>query len=858
MDEEYSDSDGAYVEDGNESPSVVFNREDRNSPRENSNRGTTTHSLGRSLKFNDSDTVGRDRCNDSTSSSSIRKKVRKHKGVYCDFYNTIVEEATGAYIQPHDKGVEPPSQIGALTWTSFEKEVFFKYLSTLGKDDIRGIAAAIGSKSETEVHQYIRLLEDGVLEAAMTQDREDYSVLNIPAACEVSKECEAILEIAADSLAKEQAEWEMKRETKKHGNYCLLTDEVAQEVEDILNTRETQSSEQDLSSSESDGSGQVEETDTTSLPVPAAELLNLENWLELSRHFMWDDREGADKWTNIAKEDETPSIYNTAFQDFHNLTVSLTRRLLQATIFQAQSRLRARDKDTPSATIYSVDVRAAMNILRLSTNRRRFWSTMPRRHGLKVYVREDKSKRSAHLNEEVAKDYRYGNLVHLSYDEVEARLGNNKNREEATHDDAMETIEDESEVLDIYDDSDMWTEVSYTADEDDGHLDSDGELEDETFREDADDRVGSNAIAVKKRDVDREIDAQMEASDRHASMAEEAALWSMFDMSPSMHIKEEDVKSASYLHSKRKTKRADRKDWREATSFVSEWERATGQADAEEFVAMHKRGDIGRKRRKLHQDQIGQRPKRRTRSRQELGESYESSDDEVEDADETPQAPSPAQYHTVVWAGGDPAYPVPDNVEGSVEMEADRDLVISRTDVNLDNGRDGRSQPPAQDPEEVFQELRAQGRTSSEPRTRSRSSRSRTRSMADVGSGSASSPQGSSRSGILTGPQRLSGPRVDHTSVALSQRGDSAPPTTQHDGANTDVEMESAGDAHSDSSSDVDISRRATPAHTVAPSRQGSDVDTESDGADQDAFAIIRRMKRPQRREERRKRHRHE
>lgn len=51
-------------------------------------------------------------------------------------------------------------------------------------------------------------------------------------------------------------------------------------------------------------------------------------------------------WSELAasgpKEVSGPAIYRTAFND-QNLIVSLSRRLVQATIFQALSRLRASD-----------------------------------------------------------------------------------------------------------------------------------------------------------------------------------------------------------------------------------------------------------------------------------------------------------------------------------------------------------------------------------------------------------------------------------------------------------------------------------------------------------------------------------
>ncbi|EGP84135.1 uncharacterized protein MYCGRDRAFT_96168 [Zymoseptoria tritici IPO323] len=82
---------------------------------------------------------------------------------------------------------------------------------------------------------------------------------------------------------------------------------------------------------------------------------------------------------NISADVDQPAVYKSAIADLQNLTINITRRLVQATLFQAMSRLRAEDssrKDwTPSAAVRQMDVRAAMQILNLPSTSRRSTKT---------------------------------------------------------------------------------------------------------------------------------------------------------------------------------------------------------------------------------------------------------------------------------------------------------------------------------------------------------------------------------------------------------------------------------------------------------------------------------------------------
>ncbi|KXL47615.1 MAG: hypothetical protein FE78DRAFT_125659, partial [Acidomyces sp. 'richmondensis'] len=74
----------------------------------------------------------------------------------------------------------------------------------------------------------------------------------------------------------------------------------------------------------------------------------------------------ADELTEKLAKQDAP-IYRTAFDEFHSLAVSLTRRLIQATLFQTMTRLRsgdtARTDWKPQPEVTRVDVTTALDIL---------------------------------------------------------------------------------------------------------------------------------------------------------------------------------------------------------------------------------------------------------------------------------------------------------------------------------------------------------------------------------------------------------------------------------------------------------------------------------------------------------------
>jgi hypothetical protein len=583
---------------------------------------------------------------------TTKSKKATYSDAYRNFYNTQIEEL----VRPFHSITHalPASEIGVTVWTPLEKEILFQKVSALGKDNIEKISSAIETKSESEVHQYLSLLDQGTVEGNVTKALPVFSAADVSAAFEVTKQSEQLLEEYADGLAGYQTRSDQKREEKRHGEYWLLTEKIAQEVEEQVMARDesylrSRLHDEDEADDVSDGAKSDQEAANTDLEtdqvntdaaeepdslaqitpksqepdqqspgsleelmVPAAELLDLPMWLRLSRLFMYQSPELGESWDDYTSSHETPSMYHTAFQDFHNLTVSLTRRVVQATIFQTMTRLRARDKDHPSAAITAHDVRAASDILDLETNTRQFWAGVPRRHGLRVYERGSKFSKG---------QSRAG--LELNLEEAEERLGVGLGPTVVVDadDDVVQTGENEmeEEVLDpdqYYDDPDLWTEASDAEDEapisvpDDQQ--SNGSGDEEAVDHPADDEETQDATRKKQhrkgrmeRNFQKAHDAYLEAIDQQISRVQEIDMWDALAVPPPNDIKDEEVEIPRQPVIKRRL--SDTANWRTGFEYQPPWELGLNNVQPEAFASMHKRGEQAKKRRRMAYDYLKQK-----------------------------------------------------------------------------------------------------------------------------------------------------------------------------------------------------------------------------------------------------------
>ena len=317
---------------------------------------------------------GRPRGNKSTNRlTSSQPRVKGLKSSYNDGYrelfnSTVLEIASNKPLETNDLLQE--SQIGVTVWSPKEKEAFFRSLARRGRQDIRGIATDIGSKSESEVYVYSDLLCKAAANQQIYEPRKTLlDTSKLEAALEVGEDCCAALNLAAEALSGLQQIEEERSERKRHKDLALLTPRVARWVERGI-------------------VGPEGGTDEVSQQIPAASLLNLANFLALSKRFFMNSVVAENNWRSYsARKSKSPSMMYTAFSDFHALSISITQRLVQSSLLMAVSRLRAVSASghKPRSHVRRRDVIAALNVLGMKINAKSFWARAARRCKLRVY-----------------------------------------------------------------------------------------------------------------------------------------------------------------------------------------------------------------------------------------------------------------------------------------------------------------------------------------------------------------------------------------------------------------------------------------------------------------------------------------
>lgn len=285
-------------------------------------------------------------------------------------------------------------------------------------------------------------------------------------------------------------------------------------------------------------------------------------------------------WTHWGED--PPSIRRTAFSDMHTLVVSLTKRLVQAALFMAMSRLRSMDGKIfrPQSLVRPSDVAAAIDCLG-APRKARYWVTLPRRLGLKVYRHAEqirvKTEKNVMPYEEV-EDY----LEHV--DERKATVGSVGNEGLKVNMDSL--------ILSAYEESepegkadDESSSLDDSVEIDDGDLSSVAEVEDDYF-------VGSTGQSKfhGKRDakmaaLECEEDALLEALDRKHSMEAERALWQMMEKEPKEPLLNAVKFPKAPIHGRKRA--CEVLDWRDSVDYLAPWEtikrrKAHGEAEGRE------------------------------------------------------------------------------------------------------------------------------------------------------------------------------------------------------------------------------------------------------------------------------------
>lgn len=469
------------------------------------------------------------------------------------------------------------SQHGSMVWTPTEKEVFFNALDRKGKGSIKEIATAIGTKSELEVMEYIRLLHKA-LEAQYSSDvhLEVMPVLSdIPAATEVSPECCELLEEYADVLSLKESLLEAQAGTNQHGDNWIITGAHAEGLAD-----------------EKDDSARGD------LRL-AADLLNLPYWIRLSSALFMNfgGKQAENNWWNLANRKDlitsyghTPSMTADTAVDFYSLTVSVTRRLVQSSLFFAMSRLRSssRSGNDRKGYVRTQDVRAAIDVLHMKQCRPKFVEIARRNET----VLEDINNRKGWVPtvftyeeaEEIIETHEWTRY------RKDGTMYNDDNEEDSEDDGIMDDDIEMDDDVGMDDETEMAvnpqeaepeatpepetgeSELEY---EPDSELDSElDDLDNYPLPTHESSETPAPVVLPDELEIDPE-EEQAELTDQNISHREEANLLKLMEQPVPFNLdeplKEEEVEEDTKLLPERRI-REDVFNWRDRTVYRSEWE----------------------------------------------------------------------------------------------------------------------------------------------------------------------------------------------------------------------------------------------------------------------------------------------
>lgn len=545
-------------------------------------------------------------------------RAKRLKSYYNDEYRGLVNGEIRNSIARTIKEDETPlddSQIGSSIWTSTEKHAFFSIISRIGRDNVCEISRYIETKSELEIQEYIHVLQHSLHARFMADGKKQHSITatDHPAAFEISDECYSVLDRAAGALSTRQELYEEQKEESKWGDTWLLTDKICKSIE---SRRRKEGGEEDIEES-----------------LPAVNLLNLGNWLELShRVFMNPAAPFEDEnWQFIAEESETPAVRATAFEDFHSLALNITKRLISTTLFCTASRLRATNaKKLKHADVNSNDVEAAVKILGLKSNSSVFWRECPRRCHLDIVNDDDKSEVGESADT-------------MSYDVVELLLGGTIISRPCSGSGSRSLARPDHPDLSLADGGRLDSEDFADSDPDpdsnsDGAHSYGASLHSEAAGSDSENdeeqrlaNLKSRRAESKKKLLEEEkaakhaLEEYIEAVDGAASLREEHRLWALLHQAPPNEIEPEAVDPLD--QPKALGDESGELDWRGQMEYWSIWETLPSPIPAEDFVRFRQRNYQQAEDRSHSQTRLGSALSKAVVSDDSVSLSEEESDD---------------------------------------------------------------------------------------------------------------------------------------------------------------------------------------------------------------------------------------
>ncbi|KIL92533.1 hypothetical protein FAVG1_03712 [Fusarium avenaceum] len=465
---------------------------------------------------------------------------KRQKGVlntdYLDLLNKDIEDAAHrvCFTVDDEESLLYPSQIGLTYWSVPEKKLFFEAIARLGQIDLPGIANRIGTKSEIEVNHHLDVLQRARLLRQREVRRPAIEFSEIPAAVELSQQCCHALDEAADAVSVRQERKEEQREESKWGECWDITPRIAR----LLDNGESVTGVENIHSSK---------------------LFNLHAWLRLSERIFMNSSIPSENWDSI--DNSPPSMWATTFEDFHALAVSITKRLVQTTIFLSMSRIKAKKQLVPTTReiIRAQDVEAAVASLGLAHNSRQFWSKCARR--LRLEVHEEPPDR----DEE-------GEHEPLSYEQVESLLS----RSEEDGDSTAEPQTDLEEIVDGSENealSSDFEEPSTLSDEEGAAIEREANEVLQFSAADFPETHRKKETLKNRIAVERRQEQYAEERDQYANWQAEAEMWDLLQKRPPIELPKipepgplqrstMDVESIFPIG----------RDWRSKTKYRSEWE----------------------------------------------------------------------------------------------------------------------------------------------------------------------------------------------------------------------------------------------------------------------------------------------
>ena len=520
-----------------------------------------------SISENNEQIVAGDVPDDKTAPSPHAKKWQQLQKFYNDQYLELFNDTCKLDddVECHDF-IE--TQLGAVTWQPEEKASLFSALSRFGRHEINRIATTIETKSQLEIKDYLDTLRQEEIDRQLFQAQtKNISHADIPAAIEIGLDCEAALENAADAVAAFQEQYDHTVGQSKH-DLWLIDYDTAQALDEVADQQERESSVQESDSEDVDG-------------VDHGQLFHLEKMLSLStRVFMNSTQHSAQQhWRNMAAMDETPAMTIDVLEHFHDIVVNLLRRVIQSTLFLAQSRIRSTTTGQYNAAsiVSKHDVYAALDILNMKADAWDYWTRLPRRFGFEMV---------GGSHEKGASDKHP-----LTYDQVEADLSVRKSRSRrrsmsvgsstSSAENEYTLSEDEIQQI-IAADAEQPTLASPTQvflDDDDTDMsdyhpnEDDAEEETSSSSNDGEPVTQPTYMSRKRRRemLGMEEDDYMDCMDHIAKRSEELRLWQVLGRTPPDNIKAE---AEDELGVRPRVLRKSLEDLRPSMiDFEAEWER---------------------------------------------------------------------------------------------------------------------------------------------------------------------------------------------------------------------------------------------------------------------------------------------